>query len=121
MKHLKTAYLDRMILRQTGRQQALFALLVAGSLSGFAAEANAQQNRCAERESIVTRLESSYGETQQSIGLSQQNGMLEVYASKDTGTWTILVTNPNGVSCLVASGQAFETLAAVAPVVEDDA
>jgi hypothetical protein len=55
------------------------------------------------------------------MGLSQQHGLLEVYASDTTGTWTIIVTNPNGLACMVASGQAFETLAEVTKAAGDDA
>lgn len=34
---------------------------------------------------------------------------IEVYASPD-GTWTIVTTRPDGMSCLMAAGQAWETL-----------
>ena len=47
--------------------------------------------------------------------------MVEVFASRDTGTWTITVTRPSGLTCLVASGQAFETLAEALPGPEKDA
>ncbi|MGC8202172.1 hypothetical protein ACP2AV_05650 [Aliiroseovarius sp. PTFE2010] len=81
--------------------------LAAATLSTPAAAAN----QCAKRDQVVTRLETKYGETRQSIGLGANNGVVEVFASPDTGTWTITVTMPSGVTCLVASGQAFETLA----------
>ena len=47
------------------------------------------QSPCAERNELVLRLEQSYGETLQSMGLHQDNTLLEVYASEETGTWTI--------------------------------
>ena len=37
--------------------------------------------------------------------------MVEVYASSETGTWTIVVSNTAGLSCVVAAGEAFENLA----------
>ena len=86
-----------------------------------ATNVHAQQARCAERDGIVTRLTEKYGETRQSIGLGTNNTMVEVFASGDTGSWTILVTDAEGVSCLVASGQAFETLAEAMAVPEKDA
>ncbi|MCB1343639.1 MAG: hypothetical protein KDK24_21735 [Pseudooceanicola sp.] len=46
--------------------------------------------------------------------------MLEVFASAETGTWTITLTAPNGQTCLIASGQSFETLAETLPPNEDD-
>jgi len=66
---------------------------------------------CAPRDRVLERLASAYGETRQSIGLAANNGVVEVFASLESGSWTITVTMPSGVTCLVASGQAFETLA----------
>lgn len=71
--------------------------------------AHAQSN-CAPREVVVERLATGYGETRQSIGLAANNAVLEVFASLETGTWTILVTMPGGPTCMVASGGAFENL-----------
>ena len=84
--------------------------------------AAAQVSRnCADRESIVTRLAERFGETRQSIGLGSNNQVMEVYASLETGTWTITVTHPNGMTCLVAAGQAFETLAEDKVIPEEEA
>lgn len=77
------------------------------------APASAQGSSCANRDLIVERLKSKYGESRQSAGLNQNNGMVEVFASTDTGTWTILVTMPNGMSCLMAAGKAWQGMAAV--------
>ena len=65
---------------------------------------------CGERAQVVNRLADGYGETRQSIGLGADNSVIEVFASEETGTWTITVTLPNGMTCLVASGQAYEEL-----------
>lgn len=70
----------------------------------------AQSRNCAERTLVIDRLAERYGESRQSIGLGTDNAVVEVYASLETGTWTITVTLPNGLTCLVASGQAFERL-----------
>jgi hypothetical protein len=96
------------------------SLLGIGAILASATLANAQQN-CAPRDRVVERLASAYGETRQSIGLAQNNVVVEVYASSETGTWTITVTNPAGTTCLVASGQAFETFADVKPDLSDGA
>ena len=44
------------------------------------------------------------------MGLTANGGLLEVVASKD-GSWTIIVTTPNGMSCGVASGMSWENTA----------
>lgn len=49
------------------------------------------------------------------MGLGAQGAVMEVFASSETGTWTITVTTVHGLTCLVASGQAFEALAEALP------
>ncbi len=88
-----------------------FVSMVALGLTCSGSIAQAQGASCANRDTIVERLSSKYGETRQSAGLNQNNGMVEVFASSETGTWTILVTMPTGVSCLMAAGRAWQGLA----------
>ncbi|WP_353339939.1 hypothetical protein [Pelagimonas sp. KU-00592-HH] len=80
----------------------------------------AQQGNCAPRDVVLERLSDSYGETRQAIGLGANNAIVEVFAA-ETGSWTITVTFPNGATCLVASGQAYETLAETLPAKGNDA
>lgn len=76
---------------------------------------------CGPRGQVMDRLAQGYGETRQSIGLGANNSVVEVFASNDTGTWTITVTSATGVTCLVASGQSFEELAEALPAKGNDA
>ncbi|PYG30593.1 hypothetical protein [Pelagimonas varians] len=101
---------------------AKVAMLTAGMIVGAASlvEAQAAQN-CAPRDKVVERLAVKYGETRQSMGLGSNNAMMEVFASPASGSWTITVTMANGVTCLVASGQAFEELAEALPPLGDPA
>ncbi len=75
---------------------------------------------CAPRDVVVERLAEKYGESRQSIGLGGNNSLVEVFASPDTGSWTITMTMPNGVTCLMATGRAYETLADALPAKGDD-
>lgn len=68
------------------------------------------RNNCAARSIVIERLASKFGETRKSVGLGANNGIVEMHASDSTGTWSITVTHPNGMTCLVAAGNAFETL-----------
>lgn len=93
-----------------------------GILALAATQASAQQSRnCAPRDVVVERLADGYGESRQSIGLGAQGAVVETFASDETGSWTITVTNPSGLTCLVASGQSFETLAEALPPKGNDA
>ena len=104
------------------RLKAALAVFTIGAV-GMAAVPSSAQNaqNCAPRDRVVSRLAEGYGETRQSIGLGANNAVVEVFASDDSGTWTITVTTPNGLTCLVASGQAFEALAEALPATGNDA
>lgn len=83
-------------------------ILAAGILAPLSALAQGQN--CGNRELVVERLESHYGESRQSIGMASKGRVVEVFASLETGTWTITVTLPNGITCLIASGNTYESL-----------
>lgn len=70
---------------------------------------------CAPHEQVVERLAAGYGETRRSIGLGARGVVVELFASTETGTWTITATAPDGLTCLVAAGEAFEALAETLP------
>ncbi len=78
------------------------------------ARAEAPRN-CAPRSTVIERLASTYGETLRIVGLGAQGAVIEVFASVATGSWTITATRPNGLTCLIASGKAFETVVAPSP------
>ena len=73
---------------------------------------------CGPRDNVLSTLGDRYGETRQSIGLGASGQVMEVFASLETGTWTITLTLPNGVTCLMASGQSFEALGEELPAKE---
>ena len=81
----------------------------------------AAASSCAARALVVDRLTNDFGETRQSMGLGAQGAVIEVFASEETGTWTITVTTAAGLTCMVASGQAYEALAEALPAAGDDA
>ena len=76
---------------------------------------------CAARAMVIDTLSRTYGETRRSIGLSANNTVMELYASAETGSWTIAVTLPDGLTCLMASGQGFESLSGETPAKGDPA
>lgn len=71
---------------------------------------NAEGSNCADHAQVVERLGAHFGESRQSIGLGADNAVVEVFASMATGSWTITVTQPGGLTCLVAAGQAYQYL-----------
>lgn len=86
-----------------------------GAMMLAANHANAQSRQCAAHDAVVERLAVRYGESRQSIGLGSDNSVVEVYASAETGSWTIVVTRPGGPTCLVAAGQSFQQVSEALP------
>lgn len=80
--------------------------------------AMAQAPSCVKRADLVKHLAHSYQESTIAVGLADNGGLVEVFSSPDGATWTVAVSMPNGVSCMIATGQNWQ---AVEPKpIEDD-
>ena len=84
-------------------------VLLGASLVSAPASAETARPVCGERAEILKRLEQRHDETPQALGLSADGGVLEILVSPEGG-WTILVTYPKRPTCVVAVGQAWQTL-----------
>ncbi len=73
-----------------------------------AAPARAEQV-CGERAKLMLHLEQKFSEQPIAMGLTAKGAVLEVLTSP-SGSWTFLVTEPSGRTCMVASGESWETL-----------
>ena len=86
------------------------AVLTAATLSAGSAFAAT----CADRDAVVERLETRFGETLIANSMSSSNNVLEVFAANEAASWTILLTLPvENLTCLVGSGGGQTELAAV--------
>lgn len=45
------------------------------------------------------------------MGLASNGSVLEILTSRSGESWSILVTMPNGMTCLIASGENWEKVA----------
>jgi hypothetical protein len=68
---------------------------------------------CGPRKVIIDYLKSNHNETIIVQGLSSKGWMLEIFVNDETGSWTIISTNPNSLSCLVDEGQSFTLISNV--------
>ena len=96
---------------------ASFALAFTGALTGSSAPATAGQPICGARDDVVSDLKKKYAETASARGLATAGMMIEVFVSPE-GTFTIVATQPNGTSCLLAAGEAWHKLATVSAPAE---
>lgn len=76
-----------------------------GANAAMTTDAEARAN-CKQRDQLVATLSQKYKESRRGYGLSNKYQVLELYAS-DNGTWTAVVTTPDGKSCIVAAGEAW--------------
>ena len=77
---------------------ALSSLLVVSMTSASA------EDRCSERTRVLEFLAENYQEAPISRGIANNGGLIEVLTSRDGSTWTILITMPDGQTCMVAAG-----------------
>ena len=74
------------------------------------AQTPAQAQQCDQRAKVIGHLAQKYQEAPVAIGVTTSGGMVEVLTSGDGGTWTIILSSPNGTSCLVAAGEGWRAL-----------
>ena len=91
-------------------------LLLIALLAGTQAAAAEEQDSpvCAPRAQLLDQLSSRFKEVPVAIGLSSSGSLVEVLTSDNGSTWSIMVSQPNGSSCLVAAGEAWEEVKRVA-------
>ena len=81
------------------------------TLTAAAAGGNtASEHSCSTRANVLKHLASKYSESPVAVGLAENGGVIEVLTSNAGGTWTIIITMPDGTSCMVAAGEAWEQL-----------
>lgn len=64
---------------------------------------------CGERQEVMRVLQDTYAEGATALGVADDGNLLEITSSAD-GSWTILMTRPDGISCLMASGQEWKPI-----------
>ena len=69
----------------------------------------AAQTACSPRNDVVGHLANKYGGAPVAIGVTDKGGLVEVLTTGDGNTWTIIVSQPNGNSCMVAAGEGWRT------------
>ncbi len=90
------------------------------SLLLMAGAAQAQQ-LCLPHEEAIARLHKYHGEAAKGLGVGNRGqSVMELFTS-DTGSWTILVTRTNGLSCIAASGENWTAMEGTTTAVEEPA
>ncbi|MBT3703065.1 MAG: hypothetical protein HOE62_00790 [Alphaproteobacteria bacterium] len=88
------------------RIMATAIALTAFATTTFVTTAMAQAV-CSERARFLEQLAGNFKENTVALGLVNNGSVLEILTS-EKGSWTILVTKPDGMSCVVATGSSWE-------------
>ena len=86
---------------------ALAASLVAASALTASAAGTGPQS-CSTRADVLNLLADKYSEAPVAVGLADNGGVIELLTSGQGGTWTIIITMPDGTSCMLAAGEDWE-------------
>lgn len=66
---------------------------------------------CDTRETIINLLTGArYEEAQRALGVVSDHSIMEVYATPDGSTWSVVVSHKNGRTCLIAAGQSLQVM-----------
>lgn len=87
--------------------EAPFLLTVA--LAAFFITPAMAQQICGKRADIVKRLSEGFQEQRRSEGITADGKLVEIFTSKG-GSWTITLTKPGGLMCLVAVGDSWQRI-----------
>jgi hypothetical protein len=91
-----------MALRFLFRWMALAVVAMAANISVAHA-----QPPCGDHRELVAHLAEKYRERQFAYGTVGNVAIMEVYVS-EKGTWTVIMTDPGGKSCIIAAGDGWE-------------
>lgn len=86
-------------------RQVILAALFLTLAPVLANMAHAQQAmNCGPRDKILVDIKGKYQEKPDSAGLTNQGMLMEVFTS-EKGTFTVLLSSPQGISCIAAVGE----------------
>ncbi len=60
--------------------------------------------QCADYEMMTETLREQYGDTVAGRGVTNAGEMLELLLGREAGSWSLIVVNPGGLTCLIAGG-----------------
>ncbi|MDX6752265.1 hypothetical protein SH611_20870 [Geminicoccaceae bacterium 1502E] len=92
-----------------------FALLLVlyGVRAGATQNTQMADARCHDYRELRRQLVEDYREEPVSTALAADGRLLQVFASEEFQTWTMLVVEPRGFGCLMATGRAWQDLEAL--------
>ena len=92
----------------------MWKMLTLGTALTLLSSAAVAAPQCNTRDYVLDLLSDKYSEAPIAIGVANNGGLVEVLATGDGDTWSIIITTPQGMSCLVAAGEGWQALEQIA-------
>jgi hypothetical protein len=89
-------------------------LALSAGLAVVSTSAAVAQPQCDQRASVLQVLQQKNKELPVAVGVTHTGGLVEVLTTGNGTTWSIIVTTPQGMSCLVAAGAGWKAMLQVA-------
>jgi hypothetical protein len=71
---------------------------------------------CGNRDEMLGHLAGKYQEQPVAMGLATNGSLVEVLTSAEGGSFTIVYTTPEGLTCMMAAGKNWEMIRAIADI-----
>lgn len=88
----------------------ILGVAVATGLAVAPVVALAQTQACDQRQKVIGHLAAKYREAPIAVGVTNSGGLVEVLSTGSGDTWTIIVSSPDGTSCLIAAGEGWRII-----------
>jgi hypothetical protein len=108
--HEHTSTFSRFPPRWRAGARPVATAVLLGAVAAGPTPARADPQVCGARAEILAELTERYSEAPVAVGLSNSGVLVEVLSSDNGSTWTIIVSQPDGTSCLVAAGKEWQDL-----------
>ena len=96
------------------RRMTIIATILLASTWALGSPAAAQSvvtnPACDDHENVIKMLDRQYAEAPEALGLQSNGHVVQVFVSKDGASWTIVTTRPDGLTCIVAAGEHWESI-----------
>ena len=100
MDHHNQSFIER-----ASRRMRAF-LIVSGLVlpAGIISPAKSADLECAARDRLAKQLQVEFSELPTGVGVTPAGTLIELWKAVGGETWTLMVSLPNGTSCIVGSG-----------------
>ncbi len=65
---------------------------------------------CMPHDEFRVELHTNFSETPVAIAIANNGALIELYAKRDKSSWTLVMTRPSGLSCVLVAGEELNEL-----------